>query len=71
MSMFNNEAEKVFGRTAKEIGEMLEADPDNSAKIMERALFQQFIFKCRVKMENYNVSYNFVQILKALTTCFF
>lgn len=55
LSMFSSEAEKVLGMTAKEVGEALEADPEAVSTIVDKAHFKQFIFKCRAKMENYNV----------------
>lgn len=53
--MFNNEAEKVIGMTAQELGAHMENDKESVANILDKAHFKQFIFKCRAKIENYNV----------------
>lgn len=55
MTMFNNEAEKVIGMTAQELGTQMEHDKENVANILDKVHFKQFIFKCRAKIENYNV----------------
>lgn len=54
--MFNAEAEKIIGMTAQELGTQMENDKENVANILDKAHFKQFIFKCRAKIENYNVS---------------
>jgi hypothetical protein len=59
VTMFSSEAEKILGKTAQEIGETLENDPDSVAKIFEDVQFKQFVFKCRAKMETFNVGDHF------------
>lgn len=56
ISMFSSEAEKILGMEAQKVGEASESDPESLAKIVEKAHFREFIFKCRVKTETYNVS---------------
>ncbi|EFA09711.2 replication protein A 70 kDa DNA-binding subunit [Tribolium castaneum] len=54
VTVFSSEAEKILGKTAQEIGELMETDPDTVANMFEEAQFKQFIFKCRAKIETYN-----------------
>lgn len=54
--MFNDEAQKVIGMNAQELGTQMENDKENVAEIMDKVHFKQFIFRCRAKIENYNVS---------------
>ncbi|CAG9770947.1 unnamed protein product [Ceutorhynchus assimilis] len=54
VSMFSDEAEKVIGMSAQEVGELGERDPDGLSKMMESLNFKEFILKCRAKMETYN-----------------
>lgn len=56
ISVFNDDAELILGMTAKELGDAMAADSDAIADITSKAHFKQFIFKCRAKMETYNVS---------------
>lgn len=53
--MFNDEAQKVIGMTAQELGTHMENDKESNVKILNKVHFKQFIFKCRAKIENYNV----------------
>lgn len=55
VTIFSSEAEKLLMKTAHEIGEMMENDSDMVANIFEEVQFKQFLFKCRAKLEIYNV----------------
>lgn len=57
--MFTSEAETILGMSAQEIGDSIENNPEAAASIVERVNFKQFIFKCRAKMETYNVRFFF------------
>lgn len=59
MTLFSEEAEKVLGATADEVGEMLSNDPEEAARVFDNVNFKQFVFKCKAKMETYNVSFPF------------
>lgn len=54
--MFNEEAQRVIGMTAQELGSQMEIEKENVSDILDKVHFKQFIFKCRAKIENYNVS---------------
>ncbi|CAH0547198.1 unnamed protein product [Brassicogethes aeneus] len=54
VSMFSNEAEKVLGLTAQEVGEQVDNQSQTMASIVDKANFKQFVLKCRAKMETYN-----------------
>ncbi|KAH1028515.1 replication protein A 70 kDa DNA-binding subunit [Dendroctonus ponderosae] len=54
ISMFNDECEKVLGLSSQAAGELMEANNDAFTDVIEQAQFQEFILKCRVKMETYN-----------------
>ncbi|KAJ8924906.1 hypothetical protein NQ315_001063 [Exocentrus adspersus] len=54
VSMFNDEAEKVLGMTAQEVGARIEQEADAMSAIADKAHFKQFIMKCRVKQETFN-----------------
>lgn len=56
VSMFNDECEKVLGLSAQAAGELMEANTDAFTDVVDQAQFREFILKCRVKMETYNVS---------------
>lgn len=53
--MFNDEAQKVVGMTAQELGTLMENDKEAAINSLDKIHFKQFIFKCRAKIENYNV----------------
>ncbi|KAH1021773.1 hypothetical protein HUJ04_011257 [Dendroctonus ponderosae] len=59
ISMFNDECQKVLGLSAQAAGELM-ANNDAFTDVIEQAQFQEFILKCRVKMETYNVKLPFV-----------
>ena len=54
VSMFSTEAEKILGMTSQELGEAVE-NGQQASEIANAVNFKQFIFKCRAKMEMYNV----------------
>lgn len=53
---FNDEAEKILGATAAELGELKDNDIDAYTETFSNAAFKSFIFKIRVKMETFGVS---------------
>lgn len=53
MNVFSTEAEKILGVSSQEVGEARENNEDG--KLLQEANFREFIFKCRTKLETYNV----------------
>jgi len=53
VTMFSDEAEKLLGKTANEIGELLETDKEAADAIFNDVSFQQKVFKLRTKVETY------------------
>ncbi|XP_053984210.1 replication protein A 70 kDa DNA-binding subunit [Hylaeus anthracinus] len=51
---FSEEAEKILGITAQELGELQENDNDAYLEKFGSATFRSFIFKIRVKLEMFN-----------------
>ncbi|XP_031833471.1 replication protein A 70 [Nomia melanderi] len=51
---FSEEAEKMIGITAQELGELKENDNEAFLEKFANATFKSFIFKLRVKMEEFN-----------------
>ncbi|XP_026688691.1 replication protein A 70 kDa DNA-binding subunit [Diaphorina citri] len=49
VTLFQNEAESILGVTAQEVGESTEDHP-----ALKKALFTQYIFRLRAKLEHYN-----------------
>ncbi|XP_044271048.1 replication protein A 70 kDa DNA-binding subunit-like [Tribolium madens] len=54
VTVFSSEAEKILGKTAQEIGELMDTDSDIVANMFEEVQFKQYVFKCRAKIETYN-----------------
>ncbi|XP_076234444.1 replication protein A 70 [Calliopsis andreniformis] len=54
VTAFSEEAEKVLGITAQELGELQENDNDAYLEKFADATFKSFIFKIRVKLEVFN-----------------
>ncbi|CAL7949670.1 unnamed protein product [Xylocopa violacea] len=54
ISAFSEEAEKILGITAQELGELKENDNDAFLEKFGDATFKSFIFKIRVKLEMFN-----------------
>lgn len=52
VTLFQSEAEHILGVTAQDVGESTEDHP-----ALKKALFTQYIFRLRAKMEHYNVSF--------------
>lgn len=57
VTMFSSEAEKIFDMTSQEVGEATETNPEAMINIADKANFKNFIFKCRAKIETYNVCF--------------
>lgn len=55
MNVFSTEAEKILNVSSQEFGEASENKEHN--KLLQDANFKNFVFKCRTKMEMYNVIY--------------
>ncbi|XP_055386595.1 replication protein A 70 kDa DNA-binding subunit-like [Condylostylus longicornis] len=53
VSCFNETAEKIVGKTAQEIGEYLELNPEDVENVFSEAHFKYFSFKLRSKLETY------------------
>ena len=51
---FNEEAEKILGATAQELGELQENDNDAYLEKFGDATFKSFIFKIRIKLETFS-----------------
>jgi hypothetical protein len=56
VSLFSSEAEKILGKTSQEVGLAMENDTEAATAIFREANFKQFVFKCRAKLETYNVN---------------
>ncbi|XP_076637806.1 replication protein A 70 [Colletes latitarsis] len=54
VTMFNDEAEKILGITAQELGELQENDNDTYLEKFGDTTFKSFVFKLRVKAEIFN-----------------
>lgn len=52
---FNEEAEKILGISAQELGELKENDNDAYMQKLNEANFKRFIFSLRVKSEVFQV----------------
>jgi len=51
---FQDEAEKIVGVSAQELGDMQEENPDQYNKAFQNATFQKFNLRLRCKSDNYN-----------------
>lgn len=54
---FSETAEIMFGKTADEIGKMLENDSASAESLFSEASFQQKVLKLRSKVDNFNDVY--------------
>ncbi|XP_015524871.1 replication protein A 70 kDa DNA-binding subunit [Neodiprion pinetum] len=54
VTAFNEEAEKILGMTAQEIGELKDNDDEAFLEKFGESAFKTFLLKLRVKMENYS-----------------
>lgn len=70
VNVFSSEAEKILEKTAQEIGMIMEDNTDAGAAIFQEANFKQFVFKCRAKVETYNVCI-YIKLLYLPKYCFF
>jgi replication factor A1 len=50
--VFNEQAEKILGMSANELNSI--KDTDQYSRVFEKACFQEFVLRCRVKQEVYN-----------------
>lgn len=55
VTAFSETAEQLLGKSAQEIGEMLEHDKEAAEKVFADITFQQKTFKMRTKVETYQV----------------
>lgn len=56
LTAFNQEAERLVGKSADELGVDFECDKDSfKQKVNEAALFKTYNFVIRTKMDTYNV----------------
>lgn len=55
VTLFSDQAEALFGKTAHEIGTMAENDKEEAEKLFTSVQFQQKIFKLRSKVETFQV----------------
>lgn len=53
---FSDLAEQILGRSAQEIGEMLENNPTEAEEVFSAINFHTYLFKLRTKVETYGVS---------------
>jgi replication factor A1 len=53
VTVFNEEAEKLLGKPAQEIGEIMEHNKEESEKLFSEVIFRQKTFKLRTKIETY------------------
>ena len=56
VTAFSDVAEALLGKTADEIGQMLEHDKEAADAVFNDISFQQKTFKLRSKVENYQVN---------------
>jgi replication factor A1 len=70
VSLFSSEAEKILGKTSQEVGLAMENDTEAATAIFREANFKQFVFKCRAKLETYNVNrkiFKFFSLMNVLS----
>jgi replication factor A1 len=53
VTVFSDEAEKLLGKTAQEVGELLDQNKEEGDSIFSEITFQQKVFKLRTKIETY------------------
>ena len=54
VSVFSETAERIFGSSCQQMGELKDSNEDAFNKKVTGAFFKQFMFKCRAKSETYN-----------------
>ncbi|KAH6599691.1 hypothetical protein BASA50_002827 [Batrachochytrium salamandrivorans] len=50
---FNETVEKIFGKTANEMAQLLDTDKDEFDRVIDRAIYLEFLFDVRAKAEMY------------------
>lgn len=60
---FNDDAEKILGMSAQELGKLKENDNDAYMQKLNEANFKRFIFTVRVKSEVFQVSNSCILLL--------
>ena len=55
VTVFNEDAEKILGKTAEEMNGLLNTNKDEYDKVFKDALFKEYIFTLRVKVRNKNM----------------
>ncbi len=55
MSCFQDTGTEILGVSAKELGELKDTNENAYDNIFQEANFKEFVFKCRAKMDTYNV----------------
>lgn len=63
ITAFNEDAEKILGMPAQELGELKENDNDAYMQKFGEASFKRFTFSLRAKSEVFQVSDNFYKII--------
>lgn len=71
VTMFSDEAEKLLGKSAMEVGELLENDKEAADLIFNDVSFQQKVFKLRSKVETFQVNYEELNLKLTLTSYLF
>jgi len=54
LSSFNDVAEKILGKSASVLAHMKETNPQQYEMVFNEAVFKQYTFKIRAKLENFN-----------------
>lgn len=71
VTMFSDEAEKLLGKSAMEVGELLENDKEAADLIFNDVSFQQKVFKLRSKVETFQVNHEELNLKLTLTSHLF
>lgn len=57
ITVFSETAEQLLGKSAQEVGELLEHDKDSADVLFNSITFKNKVFKLRTKVETYGVSF--------------
>jgi len=57
VTCFNETAEQIIGRTAVELNDLKNNDPEGYQRVFNDATFASYNFKLRAQEQTYNVSY--------------
>lgn len=60
---FNEEAEKMLGSTAQELGELKDQDSNEFQRKMNECSYKNFLVKIRVRQETYMVGFFIFKII--------